>query len=218
MRHTMQIREITLTHELHHSDDPEHLKQILAKYGWKSLGTGLEAAVAMHPQKSYVLKIFPSHSAYVKFVQFVQSHAQNPHVPRFSRYVKQIPGTNLAYVRMEKLLKVTESQLLNNYTGYLAEMLALGEVTEMSMLADGLAMHVEDKLMGMGYDVADLMDPDQQEDIYVKLGGEPPQSWMQVLSALAEYSDHVDVEGGWDMHSNNFMRRGKTLVIVDPFF
>jgi hypothetical protein len=119
---------------------------------------------------------------------------------------------------MEKLLKVTESQLLNNYGSYLAEMLALSEVTELSMLADSLAMHVEDKLVGMGYEVSDLMDPDQQADIYKKLGGEPPQSWMQVLHDLARYSDHVDVQGGWDMHSDNFMRRGKTLVIVDPFF
>lgn len=69
----------------------------------------------------------------------------------------------------------------------------------------------------MGYETADLLDPELHDEIYARLGGEPPQTWTQVLSDLAEYSEHVDV-GNWDMHAANFMRRGNTLVIVDPFF
>ena len=216
----MQIREITLTKQLKDVGQGDHaqaLKKILTRHGWKSLGTGAEAAVALHPEKSYVLKIFNSDSQYVHFVKFVQAHATNPHLPRFSRYVRPVPGTEFSYVRMEKLLKVTQAQLLNTYAAYLAEMMAMGEVTQLNMLADGLAMTLEDNLMSIGYDASDLTDPEQQEDIYKKLGGQPAHTWSQVLSDLAEYSERVDV-GGWDMHEDNFMRRGNTLVIVDPFY
>lgn len=218
----MHITEITLTHELKSAttklDHARALKKILTRHGWKSLGTGAEAAVAMHPQKAYVLKIFNSDSRYTQFVQFVQAHATNPHVPRFSRYVRQIPGTEFSYVRMEKLQKVTHAQLLNTYAAYLAEMLAQSQVMDLSMLSDKLAMDLEDnKLMALGYNAEDLLDPDQQDEIYSKLGGHPPPTWSQVLSDLGDYSEQVDV-AGWDMHADNFMRRGKTLVIVDPFY
>ena len=217
----MHITEITLTHELKAAGDewdaPQALKKILSRHGWKSLGTGAEAAVAEHPQKSYVLKIFNSESNYVHFVKFVQQHSANPHLPRFSRYVKQVPGTEFSYVRMEKLLKVTEAQLLDKYGSYLAEMMAMTEVTGMGMLGHGLDAKLHDQLGNWGYTPEDLLDPDQSQEIYAKLGGEPPASWAQVLTDLTEYTEHTDVDS-WDMHADNFMRRGSTLVIVDPFF
>jgi hypothetical protein len=217
----MQIDELTLTHELKAAGDewdaPPALQKILSRHGWKSLGTGAEAAVAMHPQKSYVLKIFNSKSNYVHFVKFVQQHSANPHVPRFSRYVRQVPGTEFSYVRMEKLLKVSEAQLLNKYANYLAEMMAMTEVTGMGMLNPGLDEKLQDQLGNWGYTPEDLLDPDQNQEIYAKLGGEPPASWAQVLTDLAEYTERTDVEA-WDMHADNFMTRGNTLVIVDPFF
>jgi hypothetical protein len=216
----MHINELTITNQLKDVGPWDHagsLKKILTRHGWKSLGTGAEAAVAMHPQKAYVLKIFNSDSKYVQFVEFVQAHQSNPHLPRFSRYVRPVPGTEFSYVRMEKLMKVTHTQLLTTYAAYLAEMMAMGQVAEFSMLADDLGMRMEDNLMHMGYEAADLLDFEQQDEIYQKLGGQPPHTWSQVLGDLADYSEHVDV-ASWDMHEDNFMRRGKTLVIVDPFY
>lgn len=221
MRHNMQIDELTLTHELKAAGDewdaPPALKKILSRHGWESLGTGAEAAVAEHPQKAYVLKIFNSDSNYVNFVKFVQRHTANPHVPRFSRYVRQVPGTEFSYVRMEKLQPITHEALVNNYTNYLAEMVSLSSVVDMNLVNDELADGVKYKLEDIGYTTADLLDPEQQPAIYAKLGGEPPSSWTHIVSEMAEYSEHVDV-GRWDMHEGNFMTRGSTLVIVDPFF
>jgi len=217
----MHITEIKLKHELIAAQQPfadsQKLKRILTLHGWRSLGTGAEAAVAMHPEKAYVLKIFNSDSQYVHFVQFVQAHQSNPHVPRFSRYVRPVPGTEFSYVRMEKLQKVTDSQLLTTYANYLAMMMAMGDATEIIMLNDYLDERLQDHLLTLGYEPADLLDPDQQSEIYQKLGGEPPHTWYQLLSDLAEHSEQHDV-AGWDMHAGNFMRRGKTLVIADPFY
>lgn len=51
----MQLREIALTHQLKDLtqrtwNHTQALKNILSRHGWKSLGTGSEAAVAMHPE------------------------------------------------------------------------------------------------------------------------------------------------------------------------
>lgn len=218
----MHITEITLKHELRdihtfNFNHAEPLNKLLKKHGWTSLGTGAEAAVAEHPNKSYVLKIFNSDSKYVDYVKFVQAHQSNPHVPRFSRYVKQIPGTPYSYVRMEKLQKVTQSQLLTTYENYLFEMIVRGRQEGVSMLNDDLDMMLEDRLGDLGYDEYDIAVDEHHEEIYQKLGGVPPDTWSQVLTDLAAHSKQIHMES-WDMHAGNFMRRGKTLVIADPFY
>jgi hypothetical protein len=217
----MHITEIALTHQLQQAqtsiDHSEKLKRILTQHGWKSLGTGVEAAVAMHPEKAYVLKIFNSDSKYVDYVKFVQAHQSNPHVPRFSRYVRSIPGTQFSYVRMEKLQKVTENTLLTTYANYLFMMLVRGEQEKVYMLGDDLAMTLEDRLGDRGHDEYDIATGDAQEEIYAKLGGVPPDTWNQVLTDLAAHSRQLGMES-WDMHAGNFMRRGKTLVIADPYY
>lgn len=97
-----------------------------------------------------MLKIFPSDSAYVKFVEFVQSHSGNPHLPRFSRYVRPVPGTEFSYVRMEKLQKVTLPQLLNKYAAYLAEMVGIGQVMDMQILDNDIEDLLDNQLQGYG--------------------------------------------------------------------
>lgn len=217
----MQIKEITLRHELKAAGDENEitatLSNILTKYGWNMLGTGAEGAVAEHPQKAYVLKIFNSDSNYVNFVDFVQHHTANPHVPKFSRYVRPVPGTEFSYVRMEKLQPITHEALVNNYTNHLAEMVAMSSVVHMNLVGDELADGVRHKLEGIGYTTADLLDPEKQPQIFKQLGGEPPYSWTHIVSEMADYSENVDV-GHWDMHDGNFMTRDNTLVIVDPWY
>jgi hypothetical protein len=217
----MHITEIALTHQLQQAqtsiDHSEKLKRILTQHGWKSLGTGVEAAVAMHPAKAYVLKIFNSDSKYVDYVKFVQAHQSNPHVPRFSRYVRQIPGTQFSYVRMEKLQRVFDYDLLTTYANYLFMMMVRGRQEGISMLNDDLDMTLEDRLGDLGYDEYDIAVDEHHEEIYQKLGGVPPDTWSQMLTDLAAHSRQLGMES-WDMHAGNFMRRGKTLVIADPYY
>jgi hypothetical protein len=218
----MNLSEITLTHTLKTGDrnDWHHvpnLERILKHHGWHMLGTGAEAAVAEHPQKSYVLKIFNSDSRYTQFVEFVQSHSSNPHVPKFSRYVRQVPGTKFSYVRMEKLAQVTAKQLLTKYANHVLDMIIMGHEHRIRMVVGQLRDEFMSILDTWGYGPDSLLDPETQMEIYAHMGGSPPITWTHILDDLAEFSQSSGI-GTWDMHAANFMRRGETLVIVDPFY
>lgn len=217
----MIISEINITKQLQNLEPhgfSKELKQILKKAGWQPLGMGVESVVAMHPAKAYVLKIFDHLSRYQDFVSFVQKHQQNPHLPRFSRYVRQVPGTEFLYVRMEKLQKVPVRDLLDKYFSYLLGMQAMAQAHEIDMLGSWtLSDMVQDKLLDWGYDLTDLLDHELNAAIYERAGGPPPHTWFEVLDDLGAFSHQIDIER-WDMHDRNFMRRGSTLVIADPFY
>jgi len=218
----MNLSEITLTHTLKTGDrnDGYHvpnLERILKQHGWHMLGTGVEAAVAEHPQKSYVLKIFNSDSKYTQFVQFVQAHASNPHLPKFSRYVRPVPGTKYAYVRMEKLAQVIPYDLFTEYANHVLAMIIMGHEHRIQMLVSHFRAGFMSRLRSLGYNANSLQDPETQMAIYTRLGGSPPITWTHILDELAEFSQSSGM-GKWDMHAGNFMRRGETLVIVDPFY
>lgn len=191
------------------------LAGILQSHGWHLLGTGVEAAVAEHPEKSYVLKIFNSDSAYKEFVKFVQDHAQNPHLPRFSRYVKRIPGTIFSYVRMEKLTPITKENLIGNYANYMLTLKQIDEKMDMEMLHWSLNHLVEDALARAGWDSTQAHT--DYDHMYELLGGKPPTDWSSLVLQLATYAQNLGHKD-WDLHTNNFLTRGNTLVIADPFF
>lgn len=220
----MKLSELTITQQMrqahqdaHKMAPPEALKSILAKNGWRSLGFGVEGAVAEHPQKAYVLKIFTEESAYKHFVEFVQHNSTNPHLPRFSRYTRQVPGLPYLYVRMEKLTKISESTLLKRFMNHLLMMSVMGQSHEVDMLQSDLEDQVADWLLERDYDLPDLLDPDLQSKIFELAGGYPPDTWTDVLDLLGNHSQDLELHV-WDMHPGNFMRRGNTLVIADPYY
>lgn len=193
------------------------VKQVVEKHGWHILGTGAEAVVAEHPQKAYVLKIFDTHSNYEKFVNFVAWHSDNPHLPKFSRYVKPVPGTEFSYVRMEKLQPVSAQILANKYAPHMAYMIILSDVVHMNLVGDDVAEALKNRLMQLGHTVSDLKLKKTREQVLEALGGWPPSDWQEVVSELADYSEETDT-GHWDLHAANFLVRGDTLIIADPFY
>ncbi len=218
----MQIKEITLKHDLEQAAHSpwqriDMVNQAVEKHGWHILGTGAEAVVAEHPQKAYVLKIFDTDSRYEAFVEFVKYHATNPHLPKFSRYVKKVPGTEFSYVRMEKLQPITPERLAHEHGAYIAYMIILSDVVHMNLVGDDVAEALKNRLAQLGHTVADLKRKNTQKLVFEKLGGWPPESWQDVVSELTEYSEEVDT-GRWDLHADNFLVRGNTLVIADPFY
>lgn len=76
---SMKLNEIELRRDLE-SNDP---KLILKKYGWNVLGSGYEGAVASHPNKPYVLKLFERDSLYKMFLVFCRENQGNIHLPKF---------------------------------------------------------------------------------------------------------------------------------------
>ena len=198
----MHLRELEITHKLQRGMGGSDLANLLAQKGWHVMGHGYEAGVAEHPDRSYVLKIFPRTSYYVHFVDMVRSHATNPHFPRFSRYVRPIPGTTYAYVRMEKLSRMFEYDLVQ-----FPSLLCLLE----KMYDD---RHVTPPVwvrMNVSWDPS--WGPDGMIDCnHINI----TSAEREAIQALNEKVQQL----GWrhlDLHAANFMTRGSQWVITDPF-
>jgi hypothetical protein len=198
----MQIQELEITRKLQNAWGGGELAQVLASHGWHRLGSGVEAGVAEHPQKAYVLKIFPQDSAYVHFVRMVQSHPHNPHFPRFSRYVRLIPGTKYAYVRMEKLSRMLDYDL--------------AQYPSLLCLLDNLWFHHAPDLNPPHWIRSNITwDPDQTDVPDCNQVSITPteQEAIQLLSDQIKKLHWRNV----DLHAANFMQRDSTWVITDPF-
>lgn len=195
----MHINELEIGRKLKRSMMGGDLANLLRQKGWTPLGFGFEAGVAEHPGKAYVLKIFPQHSPYTVFVQLVQSHAQNPHFPRFSRYVRQIPGTEYAYVRMEKLTKMKDYDLYN--------------MPSLLCLLDKLYnKHGEQP----PYWVRNNASYDSDSGLIDCNQIQTTRDEQQAINLLDQGVQQLGIDR-LDLHSGNFMMRGNTWVITDPF-
>jgi hypothetical protein len=150
-----------------------------------------------------VLKLFPRDSAYTHFVRMVQSHAHNPHFPRFSRYVRPIPNTKYAYVRMEKLSRMMESDL--------------PQYPSLLCLLDKMWMtHAPDVTPPYWIRSRVTWDTDWQPHNTDCGTVHITDTEQEAIQLLAEQIQKL----GWrhlDLHAANFMQRDSTWVITDPF-
>jgi hypothetical protein len=212
----MFLKELEITKRL---KQPQSLPEVLQAYGWHVLGTGKDATVAEHPNKTYVLKIWARGSLYERFVPFVQQHADNPHVPKFSRYIKSVPGTRYLYVRMEKLNSLTNTHLLSTYLREIIYLWLAGKKVGLKgNLEWMLEYRIEEYLLSLGITSAekDFLKPDVEAKLWKDIGM-PPGTWINVVDALMAYTTNIGITS-LDIHEENLMQRDDTLVITDPYY
>ena len=187
---------------------------ILGKYGWDVLGTGLSAAVAQHPTKPYVLKLFKSDIRYLKFIEFVEQNAGNKHLPHINKTVKKIPGTHLSYVRMERLNPITITDLQNTYY---PEIMYLGLLAIKNDLM--ITSSIEDFIIHK-LSAKHIYEPTLRKvnfnDVWYAYPNKPLASWIDISRKLVDFADSTGISM-FDIHAGNFMLRNRTLVITDPF-
>jgi hypothetical protein len=189
------------------------IQTLLDKHGWTLLGTGMEAMVAQKPGAPYVLKLFITKSAYVHFVAYCQQHADNPFLPRFSRYVRPVPGTTFSYVRMEKLKPLSEKQLLTQYPEYVCAL------NHMFRHPEG-EFHSEHGIFWnhamSTWDIDELPEKQGYTDVQDCMRHVNPQ-FVQTVKDLVHVMKTKSLKQ-LDLHSANMMQRGPgKLVITDPF-
>ena len=210
----MQINEISISQDIKTlliSD----IEKLIAKYNWHFLGSGHEAAVAEHPNKTYVLKIFKAESFYNYFVRLAQHYQNNPHFPKFYSKVKTIPGaSHWHFIRMEKLEPITDELLLSEYQ---PELFYLCESAKKALLPGGLMMYNKElkAIAGKEYnfDYNPLQKPQPEIWEYVS---QPWEKWKQAADAVTKQAARLKLLN-LDLHEANFMRRGETLVFLDPY-
>lgn len=205
----MNLQELELSQKLQLLGHPTSYKLhgIMRDHGWNILGTGFEATVAEKPGVPYVLKVFPKQSKYAQFVQFCQTNVGNPHLPRFSRYVRPVPHTKWSYVRMEKLKRVTEAQLLSSYAEYLCA------VDQVFKSEDRTPVFWNHAMSRWGLD--ELPEEKGYADV-AECAAHAPLTWRQVIEDLVKLMQSEGIQQ-FDLHSENMMLRGSTLVVTDPF-
>lgn len=241
----MKISELQLKKDIQQLKNPE---DVLRKYGWKVIGIGMEAAVAEHPNKNYVLKLFEDDSNYKAFVRFALQHKGNPHVPVFFKgsetkelainerssvnipgIMSTIPGTDYSYVRMEKLAKITEKDLIAVYSPEMMVLYLDGikQNTAGVNFELGQAMRnkiiVRFRLMSQGKSANTAFirklanDQSLQDELWTKLGRRPDDAWFAIANDLLQLAKQLKTRG-LDIHEDNVMLRGNTLVVTDPFY
>jgi len=210
------LQELEVTKQL---KSRRALKTVLQEHGWHLLGEGKDATVAEHPKRSYVLKIWARGSLYEKFVPFVEKHQHNPHLPKFSRYIKKVPGTKYLYVRMEKLHPVTNTELLSKYLPEITYLYLAGlKLNLKSNLEWMLEYKIEEYLLSLNItrNVEDFKDPNLETQLWNRIGA-PPQSWTTVCDQFIAHTVNLGIQR-LDIHDDNVMHRNNTLVITDPYY
>ena len=209
----MKLNEIELTKKL--KKGYVRWREVFEQHGWHFLGSGIEATVGRHPSKPYAVKVFSRDTPYVDFVALVKKHQNNPHFPLFSRYVRPVPGTEFSYVRMELLKNISEIKILQ--VPYLSQMaylylasIRLGHEFHHTY-SDIIGVKLRDMVTGS------LFDPKHEQELWQQIG-EPDAAWKEAVDlVLARYAEGTKWPSRLDMHPGNFMLRGSTLVITDPF-
>lgn len=213
----MKISELQITKDVKQSH--ADWKTIFEKNGWRFLGKGKDATVGQHPEKDYVVKVWRKGSLYEKFLPFVQAHQNNPHLPKFYRGIRPVPGTDHVYIRMEKLNTVYSTSLMSVYYPEMVSLYLLGlkyknkgmdDVMD-DFLVVGVEQHLGSLQLGKDY-----LDPGVQQKIWADIGA-PDTAWTNMVESLIQYSIQNGIKI-LDLHSDNFMRRDRTLVIADPFY
>lgn len=210
----MRILELDLKKQLKSADSTADFYAIARKYGWKPLGRGLYGAVFEHPNKNYVIKVFYRNRSYEKFVDFVLENSTNPHLPKISKNIRAVPGTDLKYVGMENLEPVSEETLRTKYFPELAYMVV--KIAKFDLHApDDVEDFVSQQLQELGLEFDSLRQVNLSE-MFDMIHHTPDPSWQTIVDKLVKYADNTG-ENYFDIHYENFMLRNNTLIITDPF-
>lgn len=199
------LNELEISRQLRRPQMPGgDLQNILVRAGWKPLGAGAEAGLAEHPRKSYVLKIFPTSSLYNQFLDVVSQAPNNPHFPRLNRQSRRIPGTSYSYVRMEKLKPIGSFDVATAFPDLACLVIQLYKKMGIDRMVNP---------WGWAYNNASW---DPLTDLIncnkVSIDADAQQAF-DLLYQKAKTLGHRRL----DLAINNFMARGNTWVITDPF-
>lgn len=199
------MNELEISRKLKRPELPGgDLQNILVRAGWTPIGSGAEAGLAQHPNKSYVLKIFPTNSMYQQFLDVVDQAPNNPHFPKLNRNSRRIPGTPYSYVRMEKLRPITTYDAVEHFPELGCLLIDFYKKFGITHMAGPWGW----PYLNASWDpLTELINCNQ-----VKIDGAAKQAF-DLLYEKAKTLGYRRL----DMAINNFMARGLTWVITDPF-
>ena len=177
----------------------------LTNLGYNSVGEGGDQTTWLGPDGN-ILKIFGTHEGQTGFtadhkmfsawVKYCEAHADNPYIPRFTDWASfEYPkdsGQKYLQIKMEKLSPIRNKTV--------------------QAILDNMKWAVE---RGQTFD-------DLKASLEKKLGQQALQATVLATPALWNIVSNINSIGakhGWglDLHADNYMMRGRQVVIVDPW-
>lgn len=237
-RNILPIRSELINAKNKHGYQSEILQDIFKKIAPKInvLGTGSFGLAIKLPNIPYVCKLWVNDPGYRDFVKFCQDH-KSVHLPKFldasqlrtvrktvnESYYSTIKFNNkifeFAIVEQLKRISYPEFDGTGPWLKYRAWMCKISMLDKFDIgeVIDDLAnaRGSEDVMEKYSIITRDQL-IEHWDEIEESLGG-IPESWKLVTVDLVEYIKQNPTLK-FDLHNENFMSRGDTFVITDPFY
>lgn len=205
----------------------QHIFDTLESKGYVRLGSGADATVWARDAATVIKIIMPDEGAardgasrtFYRFYEFCQDHRDLDCLPRFHRIggvhhsTFTVDGVDYLQIAMERL------QPLEQYSPRTALVWMLSDLSAKNVSWEDALHYMQDPLEWEDWDESGAV---SIEDII---------SWIDALddAELAEWAVLYNTmrllyhrgrinRMGWDLHTENAMLRGDTVVIVDPWF
>lgn len=206
------------------SDTHPGINKVLKAKGYKRLGSGVDQTAYLEPGTGQVLKIFGTQSGtsgsgghqlsedqkmFVNWAKYCEKNAGNPFLPKFSGFERFVYEDQTYFqIRQERLANTGDafreacaeiaSEVEGGYASSVKELVA--EFKAQAAEDDGIGWH------STGYYYNKMIQRFGEAGAY------------KFLATIYELNK-IAMQKGYtlDLHSGNFMMRGKTPVIVDPW-
>ena len=217
----MKINDILCEYD----QDSANSKQIIAKLkqlGYKSVGSGYDATVWTKEEGSVIKIIMPQElsrvegdASFLGFYEFYTTHKKSPFLPRFisiggaDHTVFTLNGVDYRQISMENLEPIANNSFMEQMVWALSDL---------SIIPFMKWRDAKEQLLNSAF-WTNFEGPGRESDIVKGLSNSAVEKmYASLFAVMQELFQFGKSQGlGWDLHTENVMRRGDTPVITDPF-
>lgn len=188
--------------------------KIAPEVGWRKLGSGMDKAAYLSPDGSHVVLVADGHPAGHLLMDWVAESRRvgSPHMPVFLSDVVVNKKAQRYMVRMEKLKKITNAELIDLLDWLDREYPSRVGLSRIAPTPAGVKSLIAQIERGAKYEISDyrvraLLDLQRMQPRFLS-------DWVEI-SLLSRRKNHV-----LDLHAENIMLRetgAPMLVITDPW-
>lgn len=219
---TSAEKQALLSEAESHTAASKEIRTSLRKKGYKLLGSGADATVWAKSEKEVIKIIMPDDGegagtagdTFMKFYEFCKDNQNLDHLPRFiGKEVEMFEADDKNYimVTMEKLSPIPEKSLEE------AMIWALSDCTINNLSWAKTKKFLMDTKTWEGFDR--LGTAEETVELIEGLGKKQLLEYEVIykLMVLLYHKGRIN-KLDWDLHTENAMMRGDTIVITDPWF
>ena len=194
----MRLEEVTLSQARTLRRTPwEHGYSVgswLSHNGFYRTGPGSFGTVYANNESNLVVKVVHRQdTCYLAFVEWIKQQPPNPHLPRCGKIIR-VPGTDGYFLLMEKLTRLEKGDFRDHHWAMVC----------------WLYYNTHKDYYARRFGMRDYEEGEQLAEVWER---DNPLLAATIRKIRAEVmSDSCP----WDLHVDNLMMRGNTMVIIDP--